>query len=85
MTNIEKIEQGLKDAKEEHRKAEEELKKFMEEENLKWYKELLGMEDLRKAKERLEDKEKEKWTVFKKWDEALLSELAKGKGNEQIA
>ncbi len=82
MANIEKIEQALKDTKEKYRKADEELKKFIEEENLKWYKEFLKVEDLRKEKERLEDNKKEKWAMFKKWDEALLSKLVKEKGNE---
>ncbi|RHZ46574.1 hypothetical protein Glove_613g4 [Diversispora epigaea] len=82
MANIVKIEEGLNKAKEEYRKAEEELKNFMEEGNLKRFKELLGIENLEKEKERLENKEKERWAAFMNWEVMLQGQLVKEKVDE---
>ena len=84
MATIEEVRGGFKGAEERLEKAEEGLKKFMEVGNLERYKELWGIEGLRKEKERLE-KEVEKWgNEVVKWGE-VLREFGKGEGNEQIA
>ncbi|CAJ0763776.1 15074_t:CDS:2 [Entrophospora sp. SA101] len=59
MATYEKIESELNKAREDYRKAEKELREFMEEENVKKFKELWGMEKLKETKKR-QEKSKER-------------------------
>src|SRR5256885_1035884 len=92
MSNIIKIEEQLKDAMAEYRKAEEELGSWKE----KWGKKLdeLWKEGEKKREEReylmnekkkLEEKEKNSMERRDSWDALYKQELLGGKGNEQIA
>ncbi|RHZ55262.1 hypothetical protein Glove_417g52 [Diversispora epigaea] len=70
-----KIEERIKDMKEEYKNAEENLNNFMKTENLKEFKELWGMDYLKEEKEKLE-KQRDEWlAMYRTWDKKLEGEL----------
>ncbi len=98
MATIEEIKQELNDAKEEYRKAVEQLEKFEEgEDDGKWLNELRGKarrkaldEEDKEEKKKLEEEKKSLEESKKRWEGQVINLQNKltefeEKGNEQIA